>query len=313
LSEPTKPAEPDTGVVIPKVVPSDAWNEYHAQLQEGVKKIPVLNQGLDDYFDNPQDLINVLEENGLREYSRDGNTIVLRGIYKNEIGKTPHRSWDSPDGVRKSRLNGTSGVLLSGDFSIDPHRIVSNHIQSATERIKSYGDTDYIAILRGHLDSSYSNDIQEAVITNPEVIAYIPRKSISDFTPTDVSTPPSTPQHNPPLKVGQRRSSVKKAEIHDFMKGRSRGDLSERLDYLKSRRDLGGEKQFKYWQEKVDEVESLLAAASVPTSIKQHGLASKWIKENKVGRLVLVAGKYAVRSDADSVTRRMAKLANKNG
>jgi hypothetical protein len=117
---------------------------------------------------------------------------------------------------------------------------------------------------------------------------------------------------HPPLKVGQRRSSVKKAEIDEFMKSRSPEDLSARLEYLKSRRDLGGDKQHQYWQKKVDEVESLLVTASVPTAIKRHGLTPKWIKENKAGRLVLVAGKYVVRSDADTATRRMAKLANKN-
>lgn len=127
------------------------------------------------YLENPQALLDMLEDKGASSYSSDGNAVGLRGLSKGDVGKPlrPSRVWE--DGVPTSRkLGGTSAAALTGDFTASDPPLSA--VKDAINRAKSYGDGDHLAIVQGGLakDEDF-NDPGESVISKPRVLAYIRR------------------------------------------------------------------------------------------------------------------------------------------
>ena len=139
-----------------------------------VKGIPVTAKTLDEYIKDPQALIDFLVDT----VGEDTNTsLAFRGIYEKELGKKRLRaSFDSPEGVRGRQLSGTSGLLLSGDWNYNSSETIIKNINAIKDKISFYGDTPYIAVMRGRLmvDEIF-NDPGEVVLSNASVVAYIPR------------------------------------------------------------------------------------------------------------------------------------------
>jgi hypothetical protein len=135
--------------------------------------IKVIDKSVNDYAKDPQSLIdeilNIVGED-------DDSAIVLRGIYKNELGKKKlSRSsvWDDGEPTNK-KMGGTSGILVTGNWEGTPSRVIADDIKRNANKALKYGDTEYVAIVKGSLlTDEIFNDPGEAIIGSPEVIAYI--------------------------------------------------------------------------------------------------------------------------------------------
>lgn len=141
--------------------------------------IKVLDKSIDDYQRDPQAMIDALVD--LMGKETDRTAIVLRGIYKGELGKKKLRRssvWEDNSPTEK-KLGGTSGILVTGDWEYTSLRIIADEIGRNSLKVKKYGDTGYIAVVKGNLlKNEIFNDPGEAVIGNPEVIAYIKKSSL---------------------------------------------------------------------------------------------------------------------------------------
>ncbi len=144
----------------------------------GIGKIKILEKGIDDYLKDPHslidDIVDIIGED-------DPSAIVLRGIHKKELGKKKLKNsymWE--DNIQTSkRLKGTCGLLVTGTWSDDPVSNIVNNLEKYGQNAKSYGGTDYIAIVKGTLETDeIMEDLGEAVISNPQVIGYIRKSSL---------------------------------------------------------------------------------------------------------------------------------------
>jgi hypothetical protein len=175
---------------LPKIASAPGKTTFNREKNNPVPKELIAPHNAKHYAAHPNDLLDVLNDRGAGEFSRDGNTIGLRGAYRRELGNPPKASFVWSDGVpTKNKLGGTSAILLSGDFRYnDPSE---DAVRNAIGLAGKYGDSDYIAVIQGGLakDEDF-NDIGEAVISNPRIIIYIPK-----------DTPSATGQELSPAKT----------------------------------------------------------------------------------------------------------------
>ncbi len=180
-----------------------ALREQQAQLGEklmqpettpkAVGGIKILEKSIDSFHEDPQAMVDALVD--LMGAESEKTAIVLRGIYKGEIGKKKlSRSsvWEDGEPTRK-KLSGTSGVLVTGNWEYTPARIIVDEITRNALKVKKYGDSDYIAVVKGNLlKDEIFNDVGEAVVGDPEVIAYIKKSDRPN-----PSRPGGRPTHEP--------------------------------------------------------------------------------------------------------------------
>jgi len=139
-------------------------------------KITVLPLTITEYQNSPRNLVNDLVDL-VGEDVTEKYTFALRGIYSSELDKKElENSCSSPDGEIEKQLNGTCGLLLSGDWNYDPASVIKDNFKANSGRVIQYGDTDYIAIICGNMviDEDY-NDIGEVILSDAETVAYIRR------------------------------------------------------------------------------------------------------------------------------------------
>lgn len=138
--------------------------------------ITILDKTLKNYVEDPESFIEDLTE--IISDDSDKMTIVLRGIWKSEVGKKKLKRssvWNDGE-ITSKKLSGTSGILIAGDWDYTPARIIADEIKQNALTVLDYGDTDFIAVVRGYLQKDeIFNDLGEAVISSPEVLAYIKR------------------------------------------------------------------------------------------------------------------------------------------
>lgn len=136
------------------------------------KKIPVAPHSIDDYQRDKSLLVDdILQHIPEGEFTAIG----MRGIYAQELGKTTLRnSYESPEGVRGRRLSGTSSLIISGDWYGDSSSVIERNADKALAQIGHYGNTDYVAIIKGELmTDEIFNDPNEAVLSNAKTVFYI--------------------------------------------------------------------------------------------------------------------------------------------
>lgn len=117
----------------------------------------------------------------------DFNGVVgLRGLYPDEnIGVLkPSAIWE--DGNRtEDKLDGTSTVIVSGDWSIDPFVVISGNIKKYAKKAFTYGDEKRIGLVIG--DYGYGGeDAGELIISNAQVIY------VWDIEPEGIKAAPTT-------------------------------------------------------------------------------------------------------------------------
>ncbi len=109
----------------------------------------------------------------------DAGAVGLRGIYKEEIGKTKLRdSYVWTDGDRTSqKLDGTSVALMDGDYSNNPEYIMQENISRYAQNAKDYGDSGFIAVVYGDLNTGeITEDPGEGILMNARVAGYIKKR-----------------------------------------------------------------------------------------------------------------------------------------
>lgn len=97
----------------------------------------------------------------------DGEIYALRGdnvIVKNKF----RRSFQSPDGERKYRLNGVSAIFLSSE------RPTLEMIEDALTSVHTYGDNIYL--LKGEENDELGNDIGEIILSTHKILSRIDQK-----------------------------------------------------------------------------------------------------------------------------------------
>ncbi len=157
-------------------------------------KLRILKQDADSYSKDPEalvdELVDILGED-------ESTTVGARGIYKEEINEPILENsyqYESEDGdtrealpgqsKRGRRIDGTSAFKISGNWEFDDRTKLVKNIKENLDRAKYWGDTDYIAIIKGHNNpDEIHEDIGETVIRNPEVVAYIRKEKPSSDTP----------------------------------------------------------------------------------------------------------------------------------
>lgn len=179
-----------------KVIEVSAPGQREKKIEENPKeekrpenKIYKFSHGAYFIQKNPEILIDEILKKIGEDYS---GAIGIRGIYKEELNLVElERSFvwettgDDPrggvpgeaDAEKKRQLKGTSSFLLSGNWQDNSISTIKNNISKNILKALNWGDTDYIAIIKGDLaiDEQW-DDIGEAVIDNAEVIMYIPKE-----------------------------------------------------------------------------------------------------------------------------------------
>ena len=78
-------------------------------------------------------------------------------------------------------LDGTSAILVSGDWQYDSVSTIKNNISRYSQLILDYmNNDDVIAVIAGDLNDNYTCDPGEVVISNAVVIAIIDRSEITN-------------------------------------------------------------------------------------------------------------------------------------
>jgi hypothetical protein len=169
--QPETPAvKGETPVDLSKARGSMSGMESSGETPTTPIRFPVLPKTLEQYMSDPSTL---WKDIGDRLTDKHGIAVGLRGIWSEELNKTPGRS--SSEGF-KELLPGTSAIELIGDRVYDYPE--PEKIKWALGRVSRYGGTDYIAVLAGDnpgLDVMRM-DPGETVIRKPKVVAYIKRK-----------------------------------------------------------------------------------------------------------------------------------------
>jgi hypothetical protein len=121
-------------------------------------------------------LIDLLGEDfdgkvGLRadsaEYLQVGSTL------RNSINCDEHNADPEP-----FELDGTSAILISGDWRYDPRSVITKNIKRCKRLLEYANKGDVIAIIAGALTNNDTCDPGEVVISDAKVIALIDRAEI---------------------------------------------------------------------------------------------------------------------------------------
>ena len=142
-------------------------------------KILILQHDVAHYLSNAKDfvgeLVDILGEESNGEYFSLG----LRGGYKPELNKAKLKpSILNLDEQDDHVLSGTSCISFVSDWDdASGNDIKKGFIKGISQILDMhYGDTDYISIVKGQHDTGeIHNDINEVILCDAKVIAYIKR------------------------------------------------------------------------------------------------------------------------------------------
>jgi hypothetical protein len=101
-----------------------------------------------------------------------------------QVGSTLRNSWnmdEQNENPQPWELNGTSCIIVSGDWRYDPVEVIKENIRKHAEKLLNYANQgDIFAIITGDLTNNDSCDPGEIVISNAKVVAIIERSEITN-------------------------------------------------------------------------------------------------------------------------------------
>lgn len=121
---------------------------------------------------DPQELIEFILEKIGEDY---GGVVGLRGLYAGDgLGNLQNsRVWEDGNETDEE-LDGTSTIIISGDWSYDPGSAIINNISRYAKNVFAYGN-GHIGLVIGDSGAG-GEDLGELIIRNAECI-YIWTKS----------------------------------------------------------------------------------------------------------------------------------------